>query len=113
MSNYITLTAPTGEELKLDFRPNRYLLIMTSFNPIEKLTFLDCYLAILESVEYPEAAHRYEDGTGYYILKLKTGYDKQTVITELTSEFEEYFGFKDEAVQYVESIKEFKQAKLN
>ncbi|VBB45191.1 hypothetical protein TRIP_D300117 [uncultured Paludibacter sp.] len=91
MKSYTTLTAPNGKEIRFAFRLNRFLVVMTNFNPFEFKSFAEAYMLSIEGFETLDGLGVYGDNSGYYIFRLKVGYDRDAIIDGIDQEFQKYF----------------------
>ncbi|MGC3979060.1 MAG: hypothetical protein QM751_13040 [Paludibacteraceae bacterium] len=88
--NYLTITSPTDDEIRFDFRQSRQLLLFCNFNPIRKIQFVDALDSAYQVTQVSNVS-MYEDGTGSMILLLNDDYDRETVISTISEIFENHF----------------------
>ena len=100
MKTYITNLAPSGEEIKFDFKPNNIVLLFTNFDPMHALGFVDA-IEKVTGVDRVTIVHRYDDGTGSFVIKLADDYDKGTVAYGIIDAFENQFSVKDFTIQSI------------
>ncbi len=85
------LKSPRGYEIRFDIRQRFFLVIYCNFNPFNFIDFAEVNLISIEGISELQVIDRYDDGTGYFILRLKTNYNRDTLIQGLSDQFQDYF----------------------
>lgn len=98
MKTYITNLAPSGEEIKFDFKPNNILLMITNFDPMHALGFVD-NIEKVKGIDRVTIVHRYDDGTGSMVVKLSENYNKGTVTYNVIEAFENHFSAQSISIE--------------
>lgn len=85
------LKSPEGYEISFDIRKRFFLVISCNFNPFNFIDFAEINIISIEGVAELQVIDRYDDGTGYFIFRLKTNYNRDTVIQGISDQFQDYF----------------------
>jgi hypothetical protein len=89
--NFTRLTSPAGYELKIAFRQGLFMVVNTNFNPFNFLDFAEVNIVSVPGIQQMEAVHVYDDGTGFYIFRLKPHTDRSIMMESVMNEFQQYF----------------------
>jgi len=83
--------SPGSFEISFDIRKRFFLVVSCNFNPFNFIDFAEINLISIEGVAELQVIDKYDDGTGYYIFRLKSDYNRDTVVQGISDQFQEYF----------------------
>lgn len=89
--NFTRLSSPTGYEIKVVFRQGLFMVVTTNFNPFNFLDFAEVNIVSIPGIQQMEAVEVYDDGTGFYIFRLKPHTDRSLIMDGVMNEFQQYF----------------------